>query len=87
MLNTDASFSSTGAGYGFVLQNHEGNVLRSGAGPLSDIASEQHQEIMGLIVVTDCQPAQLKEKDTNLSVLEGIFDNLMIFVQQPHCYF
>lgn len=54
MLNTDSSFSITGAGYGFVLQNHEANVLKSGAGPLSNITSEQHAEIMGLIVDTDC---------------------------------
>lgn len=87
MLNTDSSFSITGAGYGFVLQNHEANVLKSGAGPLSNITSEQHAEIMSLIVVTDRQHAQFKEKDTNLSVLGGIFDNLKILVQQPHCYF
>lgn len=47
-LNTDASFSSTGAGYGFVLRNSAGEVLKSGAGPLSHILSAEHAEIMAL---------------------------------------
>lgn len=48
MLNTDASYCMKGTGYGFVLRNHEGLVLKSGAGPLQNITSAEHDEVMAV---------------------------------------
>lgn len=47
-LNTDGSFLSNRAGYGFVLRNHEGRVLKSGSGPLLYATSAEHAEVMAL---------------------------------------
>lgn len=43
MLNTYASYSTQGAGYGLMLQNHEGKVFKSGVGLLSQAG---HAEVM-----------------------------------------
>lgn len=70
MLNTDASYSSAGSGFGFVLRDQSGKVLKSGAGPLDCIQSVEHAELLAiwrsysniseywfkpLIISTDCQ--------------------------------
>lgn len=45
-LNTDASFFATGAGYGYVLRDSVGMVLKSGASPLCNMINAEHAEIM-----------------------------------------
>lgn len=45
-LNTDTSYKPSGAGYGFVLRDHTGHPLLSGAGKLLHIISAEHGEIM-----------------------------------------
>lgn len=47
-LNTDASFLSTKARYGFVLRNHDGQILKSGSGPLLHATSAEHAEVLAL---------------------------------------
>lgn len=70
MLNTDASFSNTGASYAYILRNHHGRILQSGTGPLLNVQSAEHAEVMALwwsfshiqafwgsplVLATDCQ--------------------------------
>lgn len=45
-LNTDASYSTYGAGYGFVLRDHSGNLILTRAGNLLKISSAEHDEIL-----------------------------------------
>lgn len=47
-LNVDAAFTNKGAGYGFVLRDHRGTVLISGAGPLSDVTSVAHAKLLAI---------------------------------------
>lgn len=77
-LNVDASYSSKGAGYGFVLRDDRGAVKISGAGPLTGVVSAGHAELLALwramehithppsgqiFVETDC----LKASEANVS--------------------
>lgn len=48
MLNTDAAYHQSGSSYGFVLQDHEGKVLKSGVRPLECITTAEHAELMAL---------------------------------------
>lgn len=48
LLNTDASFSSTGGGFSFILWDSDGWVLLSGSGPLHDVISMEHAELMAM---------------------------------------
>lgn len=48
MLRVNASFDSSGAGYGFVLRDHKGNALLSGAGPLHGVLSALRAEVLSL---------------------------------------
>lgn len=48
MLNTDAAYLSTGASYGYVLRNHHGRVIQSGAGPLRHVHTAEHAEAMAI---------------------------------------
>lgn len=48
MLNTDASYQSKEASYGYTLRNHHGRILQSGAEPLFNIVSAEHAELMAI---------------------------------------
>lgn len=43
----DAAFSRCGAGFGFVIRDHMGKLILSGAGPLLNSLSPLHAELMG----------------------------------------
>lgn len=45
-LNFDASFFEFGPGFGLVLRNHMGVILKCVAGPLWSVRSADHIEIM-----------------------------------------
>lgn len=47
-LNVDASYSSHGTRFGFVLRDHSGTTLLSGASPLSETQIAFHVELLGL---------------------------------------
>lgn len=79
-LNTDVSYTTSGAGYGFVLRDHTGHPLVSGAGKLSHITSAEHGEVMAawrsleqiqsfwhcnIILETDCL-GLVRQLDTNV---------------------
>lgn len=48
MMNTDASYAELGAGYGFVIRDRLGNHVISGAGPLLNVCSAEHAELLGI---------------------------------------
>lgn len=53
-LNIDVSYSISGVGYGFVLRDHLSTPFLSGAGPLKQITSAEHEETMAAWRILDC---------------------------------
>lgn len=47
-LNVDAYFNTTGAGFGFILRDHRGSLVSSGAGPLPGATAAEHAEAMAI---------------------------------------